>query len=180
MDSLGNTPRSMSDTAPFDPISMKKPKYATLSLGSQTSWGPPAAVRRPFSVQVAQLITAEFWQILWQESREDVCNVSWKKFWKRSWHCFVNLCITLAALIPIVGIVLYVLLSSSVTGEDFDVCLPNGDFDISDNGYNPMSSENLFQITLGVGQMAFSNAKIIDVCFDIVSCPLLQTEASAD
>lgn len=173
---------SPSNTGTIDTLSKELVRDETVSLGAST-WKASSATKQPFQARLARIVTAEFRRAVWEETKEDVRHVNWKRFRKRSWHCFIKLCIALAAIAPLVGLMLFVMLSNIVlttaaldgtsNGDALDVCLPNGDFDVSDSGYSAMSSDNFFQITLGFGSLAFSHAKMIDILFDIVRSALM-------
>jgi len=62
----------------------------------------------------------------------------------------------------------------SIGGRTTEACLPDGSFDIafmklSAARYNWWKSSGFFQITLGFGVLSFTQAKVLDVAWDIVS-----------
>jgi len=48
-------------------------------------------------------------------------------------------------------------------------CLPNDDFNARSNEFNIFAWSSLFQITHGFGALTFTQAKMIDVIWDVVS-----------
>jgi hypothetical protein len=47
-------------------------------------------------------------------------------------------------------------------------CLPNGTFTFNEDSFNIWMSSGFFDVSLEVGTYSFTQAKIIDVCWDIV------------
>lgn len=63
---------------------------------------------------------------------------------------------------------------NDTTGE---LCKPDGTFTLSfdDNDYNPWQGGSVFAINLSYGSYSFHDAKLIDVCWDVVSAISLLT-----
>lgn len=51
-----------------------------------------------------------------------------------------------------------------------DTCQPDGRFGL-DSYYNVWDLSGIFQITMGFGALSFSNAKLLDAVWDVVSAP---------
>lgn len=51
-----------------------------------------------------------------------------------------------------------------------DTCQPDGRFELS-SSYNVWDLSGVFQITMGFGALSFSNAKLLDAVWDVVSAP---------
>lgn len=58
---------------------------------------------------------------------------------------------------------------ASFTSDRLKACQPNDVSDIGPENYRYWAGSGFFQITLGYGQLSFTQAKIIDVAWDIVS-----------
>lgn len=50
-------------------------------------------------------------------------------------------------------------------------CQPNDAFSIDPSGYNPFAIDDYFQINIGFGELSFTQAKVIDMAWDVVSVP---------
>lgn len=50
-------------------------------------------------------------------------------------------------------------------------CLPDGRFSTDPSTYNPWSRPGFFEITLGHGDLSYTQAKVIDIAWDVVSNP---------
>jgi hypothetical protein len=48
-------------------------------------------------------------------------------------------------------------------------CCPDGAFSLQPNDYDYWDASGFFQVTLGFGAMTFSEAKALDVVWDVVS-----------
>jgi hypothetical protein len=57
----------------------------------------------------------------------------------------------------------------ALTSDRLVACQPNGVFDLYPEKYRYWSGAGFFQITLGHGKLSFTQAKVIDVVWDIVS-----------
>ena len=71
------------------------------------------------------------------------------------------------AIIAIISTLLSLTVDSSVFNSNPGSCNPDGKFRYL-HKYNPWATAGLFQVTLGFGSMSFSNAKLIDVIWDVV------------
>ena len=95
---------------------------------------------------------------MWHDSKS-IFNFAWSQKKKASLH------------IGIFGIVILPLITASLLARtiprEVSYCSPGGDFSL-DSEYNPWSLGHIFQITMGVGSLTFSEAKLIDVFWDVV------------
>jgi len=80
---------------------------------------------------------------------------------------------TLWVLMLLFSLVLLVLFgalpSLSLGSEQPSACHPDGTFSPFGQDYSPWALQGLFQINLGLGNLTFTQAKVIDVVWDIVS-----------
>lgn len=53
-------------------------------------------------------------------------------------------------------------------GQTGSACLPDGNFGIEPYNYNYWFNSGFFEITLGFGRLTFTQAKFVDVVWDIV------------
>jgi len=51
-----------------------------------------------------------------------------------------------------------------------EACLPDNSFAMDSSHFRYLSGSGFFQITMGWGQMSFTQVKAIDIIWDIVSC----------
>jgi hypothetical protein len=96
---------------------------------------------------------------------EDLRGARWGKggLWILATLWLVFLCLVFSILVP--------LHFTSITSWSGSVCEPNDAFNIYPGRYNPFAVEDFFQITVGFGEFSFSEAKMIDVAWDLVSSP---------
>ena len=118
-----------------------------------------------------QVFTKEYWRTA--PSRT-------KQFWKEAWADFkvmrvghyiwrfTNLVLPIAVIITLCILLRFV--SSKNLYPVINACRPDAGFYVGDQPYNIWAIGGFFQITLGFGDFGFSNAKIIDVAWD-VRCP---------
>lgn len=50
-------------------------------------------------------------------------------------------------------------------------CLPDGRFSTDPSTYDPWSRPGFFEITLGHGELSYTQAKVIDIAWDVVGYP---------
>jgi hypothetical protein len=103
------------------------------------------------------------WTEKWKEVEADLQQADCKGLLQLLFYHFVRLSVVLA----LIGSV--VVLGTGTFFRTDGVCLPNGDFALYNNTYNPWAPSGFFQITMGFGTLPFSNAKIIDIVWDVVS-----------
>lgn len=73
--------------------------------------------------------------------------------------CWEGILLSLIVIIP---------LYTSLSQYNESPCRPDGSFSVLGNGYNPWFMTGFFQITLGFGPLSFTQAKVIDIVWDIV------------
>jgi hypothetical protein len=56
-------------------------------------------------------------------------------------------------------------------------CQPGGKFSPYSSAYSPWVSGDIFEITLGFGAMSFTQAKVIDIGWDLVSSIFLSSRS---
>lgn len=97
----------------------------------------------------------------WREARRDMCAVRWG----RGGLWFLFLC-------WLVGLLMCMVIMPALwSGYSISsACLPDGTFSIFAK-YNPWDIKGFFQITSGFGELTFTQAKVVDVVWDVVSCP---------
>lgn len=103
---------------------------------------------------------------MWQDSKS-----TFKFFWLQKKKLFVNFGIFVIALLPLIT----ALLLGMAISDTYKYCGLGGDFNL-DHGFNPWlslehnpwSSRHIFQIIIGFGNLKFSEAKLIDVVWDVV------------
>jgi hypothetical protein len=71
----------------------------------------------------------------------------------------------LISLFTFIGAVLWI---SPSFGADYEVCRPDNKFDTSGTTYNVWKPSNVFEVTIGFGELSFGVAKLIDVIWDVV------------
>jgi hypothetical protein len=100
---------------------------------------------------------------LWKNAYRDLCHDLKNARWLRGlgWFSGVIWCFGLVATSIYIGVA-----TLNITGE---ACLPDGSFRLRPDQYSFWSSSGYFQITLGGGRLSFTQAKVIDITWDIVS-----------
>lgn len=113
----------------------------------------------------AQRLAAE----TWQDVKRDVGSARWGR--GGLWFLFF-----LWAASLLVALVLVPLFAASSSNS---ACKPDGSFSVL-NQYDAWNIDDFFQITVTVfGQLNFTEAKLIDVVWDVVSAPLSEQVALA-
>lgn len=112
---------------------------------------------------------SSFFRRPWQDALGDIRRVGWAPagLWLLFFCWFASLLTTL------------ILVSVSRSGYYSDsgsACLPDGSFSIF-RSYDPWDIYGFFQITIGFGELTFTQAKVIDVIWDVVSCDSNWAEA---
>lgn len=83
---------------------------------------------------------------------------------KHSRRFWIHVALFFVLMLALMSSGLIVLASDNSSGQ---YCDPGGNFDFTQT-YNPWAREHTFQITLGFGRMTFTQAKAIDVVWDVV------------
>lgn len=96
---------------------------------------------------------------LWQAHRQALEDIRTR--WHRSlaWFFFLGLCWCMANL--------YLLTYGY--GNKSSACLPDGSFNIYPSSFRYWSWSGFFQVTVGFGTLNFTQAKAIDITWDVVS-----------
>lgn len=118
--------------------------------------GPSTTQRREQNGTASTSVLRE----TWQEALRDMRTVRWARggLWFL-FFCWVAGLMTAMIVVPTVWSHYY--MSSA--------CLPDGSFSIYEI-YNPWDIKGFFQITSGFGELTFTQAKVVDVVWDVVSC----------
>ncbi|KAJ0117391.1 hypothetical protein J7T55_003805 [Diaporthe amygdali] len=101
----------------------------------------------------------------WTETLEDIRNIHWARasLWFLAF-CWVAGLITCLVIVPLLWSGYY--MSSA--------CLPDGTFSLFES-YNVWDINGFFQITSGFGELTFTEAKVVDVVWDVVIGRIGQT-----
>jgi hypothetical protein len=81
-------------------------------------------------------------------------------FWTFCLSVFVCLALCLAYVLAI---------SEDASFHGLTACRPDGEFSLEPYKYNYWDASGYFQITIGFGTLSFSEAKVVDIVWDIVS-----------
>lgn len=97
----------------------------------------------------------------WREARGDIRAIRWGR--GGLWFLFICW---------IMGLLMCMIVMPSIwTNNDISsACLPDGTFSIFAQ-YDPWNIYGFFQITSGFGELTFTQAKVVDVIWDVVSYP---------
>jgi hypothetical protein len=105
---------------------------------------------------------------LWLSTQRQACN----DFRERAGHGCLWALVVLWSLGLTTGFVLlsvWSVFESSARAGYGSACLPDDSFSLRPDKYQYWSNAGFFQITLGAGSLTFTQAKAIDVIWDIVS-----------
>lgn len=137
------------DTEPLTayqrPIYEAKPVHLNGTLFRGTSWLSPE---------------------IWQEAWFDVKEVPWRWLGRR---------IAAHVLPPVFATGLIVLLAlmpshkSFFTYASLDACTADAKFSLNDINYSPWTKDSIFTVNMRLGSSSFAMAKLIDICWDVVS-----------
>jgi hypothetical protein len=102
-----------------------------------------------------------FWREGHHQAAKD-CRARWRRgaLWLLAVICVTLLIYTLTLVI------------SNGSGDFYlggNACQPDGSFSVDPAAFRYWSSSGFFQITLGFGSMSFTQVKVIDVAWDVVS-----------
>lgn len=117
---------------------------------------------------VKKLLLIEFLRRTWRDVVEDLKGVRWSRggLWLL-FFCWVALLLTADAIVPTLPN--WTTLSVATRNS---ACQADGSFDVIANS-DAWKIDDFFQITAGFGPLTFTQAKVIDVIWDVVSCSLL-------
>lgn len=97
------------------------------------------------------------WQKGHQEARRDM---------RRNWLIFI---IVLFWVVELIICLIVLLILNGIWTDQFSACQPDGTFSIvGTRDFSYWSSSGFFQISMGMGALTFSQAKAIDIVWDIV------------
>ncbi|KAG8159812.1 hypothetical protein KVR01_010449 [Diaporthe batatas] len=100
----------------------------------------------------------------WREVRRDLCAIRWGR--GGLWFLF---------LFWIVGLLMCMIIMTMIwSGDSSSACLPDGTFSFSTQ-YDHWDISGFFQITSGFGQLTFSQAKAVDMVWDVAIGRIGQT-----
>lgn len=118
--------------------------------------GPPTPYRREHNGTAPISVLRESWR----EALRDIRTIRWARggVWFL-FFCWVAGLLTCMIMVPLLWSGYY--MSSA--------CLPDGTFSIYEI-YDPWDINGFFQITSGFGELTFTQAKVVDVVWDVVSC----------
>jgi hypothetical protein len=103
-----------------------------------------------------------FWRIAHHQAWNDV-----KNRWRRG--LFWVMCIfVFSGLLSLLLLVATYNDGASWIWDTSLVCHPDGTFSLHSKGYNYWAASGFFQITLPYGNLTFTQAKVIDVVWDVV------------
>ncbi|KAF2869436.1 hypothetical protein BDV95DRAFT_99821 [Massariosphaeria phaeospora] len=105
---------------------------------------------------------AQFWHATFHDVRQDLRSIRWSRV--GFWSLVLSWIVGLMSLIVILGL----LSSVSSYGLLDSACAPDATFRLEPDTYSHWDSSGFFQITLGVGPLNFSQAKIIDIAWDVL------------
>jgi hypothetical protein len=102
---------------------------------------------------------------LWREGHRQAAR-DFRTRWRR---CGLWLFLVAWMVMLLIGLTWLSSPNSDLFGE-LEACLPDGSFAMDSSHFRYLSGLGFFQITMGWGHMTFTQAKAIDVIWDIVSC----------
>ena len=106
------------------------------------------------------------WRRIWHDTRDELRTVQWRKW---TWR-FITLVLPVVLILTLLLLTIWVCVPKVLFNSD-DVCQPDGSFYYGLGTYNPWHTESLFQIDVGFGRLAFTDAKLIDFWWDLVCTP---------
>lgn len=117
--------------------------------------GPSTTQRREQDGTAATSILRE----TWREARRDVCKIRWGR--GGLWFLFS---------LWIVGLLMCMIIMPTIWSTYYisSACLPDGTFSFFAE-YDQWDINGFFQITSGFGELTFTQAKVVDVMWDVVS-----------
>ena len=97
-----------------------------------------------------------------------------KDFLVRWRDCGRWLLVTIWLVTLIFSLIILILIDTGLRSDirgDLGACLPDGSFSVEPDTYRYFSGSGFFEITLAFGSMSFTQVKVLDVAWDIVSHP---------
>jgi hypothetical protein len=142
-----------------------------MNFGKQNPLAHNSAINRTKEF-LPHVFTSEYWRnflpSLAKEWRSSLRSIS--RFYKEAGGVYIPLHLLALATVISLGIILplYYLLDWATRFRGGDGCQPDGRFIIG-SSYSLWAVSGAFQISIGFGAMSFSNAKLLDVIWDVVS-----------
>jgi hypothetical protein len=102
---------------------------------------------------------------MWHDTRHDLLLTSWSHALYGA-GIFIWV-VGLLCLLVILGF--STILNHNSLLRSGSYCMPDGDFEVNPARYSYWRWSGFFQITLPFGELSFSQAKVIDVVWDVVS-----------
>lgn len=99
------------------------------------------------------------WGGVWREFFGDLQQLNWKLP-----YAFLLFTYWLISILSLLAMLPF----AATTNAFSSACMPDGSFNIARDGYNIWSLTGFFQITIGFGPLSFTEAKIINTCWDVV------------
>ncbi|USP75159.1 uncharacterized protein yc1106_02433 [Curvularia clavata] len=100
---------------------------------------------------------------LWREGHRRAA-----KDFRARWRRCGLWCLVAMWLVGLIFALIALILADSELQYDLGACLPDGSFSLDPDSYRYFSGSGFFEITLAFGSMTFTQAKAIDVAWDIV------------
>jgi hypothetical protein len=104
-------------------------------------------------------------KLFWKDTWSDVKSFPWRWLGRRFSSHILPLLVTTGMLNLLVLMSLYPAVFTYDTGES---CKPDGTFLLSFDHYTPWKHDAIFAININSGRYTFSEAKLIDICWDVV------------
>ncbi|KAF2121945.1 hypothetical protein BDV96DRAFT_562683 [Lophiotrema nucula] len=152
-----------------------KVKYRVLSLSSTWRTKPRSSTEeyssysdsldtetrslRKIDAKSIVLSPFKFWPDAWRDLCRDFKNLRWRR--GLSWY---GVGIWYIGLLMILGVICTVTLS-----DPYNACQPDDSFQLKPQTFSFWGSSGFFQVTLATGDLTFTQAKVIDVIWDVVA-----------
>jgi hypothetical protein len=103
---------------------------------------------------------------LLQPVKTALAGVPWRRL--GTWSLFF-LWLSMLSFVLFLLVVWEYMVGMATVFSSHDGCQPDGTFSPFVDAYSSWSSAGIFQITMGFGELSFTEAKIIDIVWDVVS-----------
>lgn len=104
-------------------------------------------------------------KLFWKDTWSDLKSLPWGWLGRRFISHILPLLVIMGMLILLV---LMSLFQKVFTGDTSEFCKPDGTFLLSFDKYTPWKQDAIFAINLKFGKYTFGEAKLIDICWDLV------------
>ncbi|KAI2621152.1 hypothetical protein GGR54DRAFT_90698 [Hypoxylon sp. NC1633] len=135
---------------------------SSLSLDSLIEESPAPEENQPSSISFYEKISSQ-WKGACREALSDLRSIGWAR--AGLWTLFVVW--TMAMLGCLIYLIQYGLDSSIANGTQ-SACSADGNFHLFITEYSSWAASGFFEITLGFGNLSFTQAKVIDIAWDII------------